>query len=202
MTTLALELSSPQGSVALMMDERLVRQIQFANDRKNSGEFFAALQTIRREIQALDKVIIGLGPGSYAGVRIALAAGQGFAAAFCAEAAGIASLCGLECEADDYDVIGDARRGALFIACFRSRIISQDPKIIAPADLREYLKQSELPRFRCAEVPGFENVEVTYPSAAYLALRVKKEPATELPLEPIYLREPHITAPRSSRLLQ
>ena len=77
MKILALELSSGQGSVAWLENDREPSVRTFANDRKHSGLFFENLQIYSREFGAPDVIVAGLGPGSYAGVRIAIATAVG-----------------------------------------------------------------------------------------------------------------------------
>jgi hypothetical protein len=57
---------------------------------------------------------------------------------------------------------------------------------------------STIPVFSSDSLPQFERVVICYPSAVVLA-RVARESHRSFfssPLEPIYLREPHITAPK------
>ena len=77
MKILALELSSGQGSVAWLENDREPFVRIFANDRKHSGLFFENLQLCSRKFGAPDTIVVGLGPGSYAGVRIAIATAVG-----------------------------------------------------------------------------------------------------------------------------
>jgi len=58
--------------------------------------------------------------------------------------------------------------------------------------------ESTMPIFSSDPLPQFERAVVRYPSALVLA-RVARESGRSFflpPLEPIYLREPHITVPK------
>ena len=73
MKILALELSTTRGSLA-WLDDRVEVVCEWANDRKNSAPLFENLNTITKKLGAPETIIVGLGPGSYAGTRIAISA--------------------------------------------------------------------------------------------------------------------------------
>src|ERR1700750_2393656 len=114
MNILAFELSSRQGSVAWIEDENLLFARTFANDRKHSGLFFQSLQDGVDSFARTDRIVVGLGPGSYAGVRIAIATAVGLGASLMTKICGIPSVCALDVTESDYWVIGDARRDSFF----------------------------------------------------------------------------------------
>jgi tRNA threonylcarbamoyladenosine biosynthesis protein TsaB len=186
MKTLALELSSARGSIAFVDGEVEQFSCDFANDRKHSGAFFEQLQRCLRACGSPDRIVVGLGPGSYAGTRIAIAAATGLQLALGSTLAGVPSLCGLPTDAREYAVIGDARRGSFYFARVVERTIVEGPILCSEAELRDHMNV-QLPIF--STEPLFE-ATVLFPSARVLAQIAA--PAAEL-LEPIYLREPHIT---------
>src|SRR5436309_11099743 len=77
MKTLALELSSARGSIALFDGDKEEFFREWPNDRKNSGPFFEHLAEVQKKYGNPDIIIVGLGPGSYAGTRIAISAAIG-----------------------------------------------------------------------------------------------------------------------------
>jgi tRNA threonylcarbamoyladenosine biosynthesis protein TsaB len=196
---LALELSSARGSLAWRSDDAdLVRE--WANNRKNSGEFFQNLAEVQREFGAPDRIVVGLGPGSYAGTRIAISAAIGLHLASKAELVGLSSLCAIECVAAEYAVVGDARRQSFFLAEIRNNVRSAPPSLLSEAELRTALLPiaGRMPVFGVEELPQFTGVKVSYPSAQILARLAAEVNRTFVlpPLEPMYLREPHITTPK------
>ena len=198
MKTLALEMSTAKGSVGFR-DGGQVFDVSFAADRKHSGEFFENLQRCLGRWGEPQQIVVGLGPGSYAGVRIAIAAGLGLRAATGAKLFGIPSICALEVEANDCCVVGDARRNAFFFAEIRDRRLLAEPILESAAELETRLKRVTGPVYASENLSRFPAVQLAYPSAGRLAeivVRRGNEITDAETLEPIYLREPHITTPK------
>jgi len=201
MKILALELSSARGSLAWRENSAGV-ECDWPNDRKNSGAFFENLKDVRRKFSLPDKIIVGLGPGSYAGTRIAISAAIGLRAAAGAELIGYPSICALESNQEEYGVIGDARRNSFFFARIRAHHLVEGPYLFTEAELRKKLDKfdDKMPIFASERLPQFERAKLRYPSAgilAQLAANMNREFA-QPPLQPMYLREPHITKPKTS----
>jgi tRNA threonylcarbamoyladenosine biosynthesis protein TsaB len=198
MKILALELSTSRGSLAWLDDEvELVRE--WANDRKNSAAFFENLEAVTKKVGNPECIVVGLGPGSYAGTRIAISAAIGLQVSSGARLIGFPSICVTECDADEYCVIGDARRKSFFFARIRGHEAVEGPTLYSESEMKGELDklESAMPIFSSDALPQFERVVIRYPSALVLA-RVARESQRSFfspPLEPIYLREPHITVP-------
>jgi tRNA threonylcarbamoyladenosine biosynthesis protein TsaB len=201
MKILALELSSGQGSVAWLEDEREPFVRTFANDRKHSGLFFENLQLCSREFGAADVIVVGIGPGSYAGVRIAIAAAVGLRAASAAKLAGVPSICAIHPAAREYCAIGDARRDSFFFGRVSDGRLVEGPSLHSRAELKEKILESRAPLYSSEPLLQFPQAALAYPSARRLA-EVARDQIDEIAdtqsLEPIYLREPHITVPKAS----
>src|SRR5881398_4259078 len=116
MKILALELSSARGSLAVVSNGNVEVVRDWDNDRKNSGPFFESLVEVQKQFGEPDTIIVGLGPGSYAGTRIAISAAIGLQAASQSRLIGFPSICAIECDTAEYCVIGDARRQTFFLA--------------------------------------------------------------------------------------
>ena len=226
MKILALELSSGQGSIAWMEEGRDLFVSEFANDRKHSGLFFENLQRSIAQFGKADRIVVGLGPGSYAGTRIAIATALGLQAATGAELIGLPSLCAMPTDETEFVVIGDARRQSFFFARVLRRRCVEGPVLCTQEELVQRLAQAvatplcrrdthstaterrrynkkldSLPIaiFSTEPLPAFSTVILTYPSARILAQIAATQPAraSSAPLEPLYLREPHITWPKA-----
>jgi tRNA threonylcarbamoyladenosine biosynthesis protein TsaB len=200
MKILALELSSARGSLALLTGSKVEFFREWPNDRKNSGPFFAHLAEVQKQFGKHETIIVGLGPGSYAGTRIAISAAIGLQLASQARLIGFPSICAIECDACEYCVIGDARRQTFFFARVREHDLVDGPILMSEAELREKLDKldNKMSIFATEKLPQFVRAEVRYPSAKVLATLTAdpKRNFAEPPLEPIYLREPHITIPK------
>jgi tRNA threonylcarbamoyl adenosine modification protein YeaZ len=198
MKTLALELSTSRGNLAWLEGDINTTQ-EWPNDRKNSAQFFANLQAVREKFGAPQTIIVGLGPGSYAGTRIAISAAIGMQLSGEARLIGYPSICAMQCDAQEYCVIGDARRKSFFFARVLKNDVVEGPTLFSEFELKEKLESLEpaTPVLSSDLLPQFHQSVICFPSAFVLA-GLAKEPRRSFclpPLEPLYLREPHITMP-------
>src|SRR5215475_2386813 len=200
MKTLALELSTSRGSLA-WLDGKIELMHEWPNDRKNSAAFFENLQAARREFGAPKTIIVGLGPGSYAGTRIAISAAIGIQLSCDARLIGYPSICAMECDAQEYCVIGDARRKSFFFARILKNEVIEGPTLFSELELTAKLDSLDptMPVLSSESLRQFHRTIISFPSALILA-RLAKEIRRSFclpPLEPFYLREPHITFPKT-----
>ena len=155
---------------------------------------------MQKQFGKADTIIVGLGPGSYAGTRIAISAAIGLQAAAQARLIGFPSICAIECDATEYCVIGDARRQTFFFARVRDNNLVEGPDLMSEAELREKLAKldNKMSIFTTEKLPQLARAELRYPSAKLLARLAadSKREFIQPPLEPMYLREPHITIPK------
>jgi tRNA threonylcarbamoyl adenosine modification protein YeaZ len=196
---LALELSSPVGSVAYL-DETGARDLRaFPADRKDSGLFYENLQAIHQICGTPDLIVVGLGPGSYAGVRIAIATALGLKAASGAHLLGLPSVCAIE--QDEYVVVGDARRNFFYLAHVIQGRCVEGPTLATEEEVRSKLAAwPDSTIFATQPLAKFEKVSIAHPSALRLAqLATRAELDFTETLGPIYLREPYITTPRKEK---
>ena len=203
MRILALENSSARGSVALLDDSQDPMVFDHQNDRKHSGAFFQSLEHLSDRFRDVDAIVVGLGPGSYAGVRIAIATAIGLQTSTGAKLLGLPSICAMDPSPDEYCVIGDARRQTFFFARIRENEIVGEIELCAETELSARLQNIDrkIPLYSSEVLRPFPQAIVRYPSALALAKLIQGGVvhASETPLEPIYLREPHITTPNDKR---
>jgi tRNA threonylcarbamoyladenosine biosynthesis protein TsaB len=199
MKILALELSTSRGSLA-WLDGKTEFTREWPNDRKHSAAFFENLQAMQTKFGAPDTIIVGLGPGSYAGTRIAISAGIGIQLSSDARLIGYPSIGAMECDSQEFCAIGDARRKSFFFARILNNEVIEGPTLFSELELKAKLESIEpaTPVFSSESLSQFQRSLISFPSALILA-RLAKESGRSFylpPLEPIYLREPHITMPK------
>jgi tRNA threonylcarbamoyladenosine biosynthesis protein TsaB len=201
MKLLAFDLSTRRGSIALANEEEILCARDWPNDRRNSAPFFAALNEIIREHGAPETIVVGLGPGSYTGTRIAISAAIGLQATTGAALTGIPSLCAVSDE-NEFCVMGDAKRASFFFAKISGGLLVSDPELLSENEVNDrILSITTIPIYSSDELPEFTGVTLRFPSARLLSARAQSYPenVTRAPLAPIYLREPHITTPRTAQ---
>jgi tRNA threonylcarbamoyladenosine biosynthesis protein TsaB len=189
---LALDSSAARGSVALVEGGETVREIFVDTPRGRGGALFAALENILRADPVLERVVTGTGPGSYNGVRAALAGGWGIAQARGIPFVGVCSLLGLA--EGEYCAVGDARRGQYYYARISGGTMVAEPVLLTPEAVLERIGNRRV--LVPAPVDFLPDAELAQPSAARLA-RLAPEHAAGLP-EPLYLKAPYITEQRKA----
>jgi tRNA threonylcarbamoyladenosine biosynthesis protein TsaB len=197
MKILALELSTARGSLAWLDGDVASFAREWPNDRKNSAAFFENLDVVARKFGSPDIIVVGLGPGSYAGTRIAISTAIGLQISSGAQLIGFPSICAIESAEPSYCVIGDARRKSFFFARISGNELMEGPELFSDEGLKSKLAslRNDTPVFCFESLSQFSEAMVRYPSAQLLA-RLAQNPNRNFrlpPLEPMYLREPHVT---------
>src|SRR5256885_17110942 len=146
MKILALELSTARGSLAwLDADVELARE--WANDRKNSAAPFENLDHVTKQFGAPEVIVVGLGPGSYAGTRIAISAAIGLQVSSRARLIGFPSICAMESDGREYCAIGLPRGNSFFSAEFRAPKLLEAPFFFLKMHFQTNTTTFELPFF-------------------------------------------------------
>jgi tRNA threonylcarbamoyladenosine biosynthesis protein TsaB len=200
MTILAIDTTTSRGSIALVADGVAMLHQSFAADRSQSSHLFPMLQQACRQAPRLDAIAVGLGPGSYAGARIGIAAALGLACATGARLLGLPSVAALETTAEEYLAIGDARRETFYFTHVERGICTEGPVLLNATDLRERLAAfPDLPVFTPAAIDGVSRATIALPDAKRLAELAARGCSIVQTgdLEPLYLRDPHITTPKA-----
>jgi tRNA threonylcarbamoyladenosine biosynthesis protein TsaB len=199
---LGFDLSTRRGTIALVNGDKILCARDWPNDRRNSAPFFSVIDEIIREYGAPEAIVVGLGPGSYTGTRIAISAAIGLQATTGATLTGLSSLSGIS-EENEYIVIGDAKRASFFFVPIRGGFFATEPDLLSQNEMSERISSiTAIPIYTSDELPQFTSVQLRFPSARLLCLRSQRfaQNLARAPLAPIYLREPHITTPRRAQI--
>src|SRR6185369_703378 len=121
----------------------IVSTREWSNDRRNSSAFFENLQAVREKFGAPETIIVGLGPGSYAGTRIAISAAIGIQLSSGARLIGYPSICAMECDSQEFCAIGDARRKSFFFTRILKNEVIEGPTLFSELELKERLESVE-----------------------------------------------------------
>lgn len=138
MKILALEFSSPIRSVAIAAEGQVRGQVaeQCGRETHAFALIASALRQARVARNEIDCVAVGLGPGSYAGIRIAIAIAQGWQAADGTRLLGISSAEVVAAQAahlgrSEVLVIHDSGKQQLFGARYEVSIMDR-PRLMEP----------------------------------------------------------------------
>ena len=202
MKLLGFDLSTRRGTIALLNGDNVLCARDWPNDRRNSAPFFTVLDEIICEHGAPEAIVVGLGPGSYTGTRIAISAAIGLQATTRAALTGLSSLSGVS-EENEYAVIGDAKRASFFFAAISGGLFASEPDLLSQNEMNERISSiTTMSIYTSDQLPQFTTVQLRFPSARLLCLRAQRFPQNlaRAPLAPIYLREPHITTPQPAQI--
>ena len=165
MKLIAIETSTENCSVALLNEDSITFKSEVA-PQKHAEIVLEMLDTILKEgalsKDELDGLVLGIGPGSFTGVRIAASTVQGLALGLNLKVAKITSLEALAIEAlskasASYVVSSiDARMGEVYVAVYKvegsALTLLSEEKVLKPEDAVAHLKQyvSETDSVICA----------------------------------------------------
>lgn len=208
MTILALEFSSARRSVALARGGIVLSEaVEHTASRGTNG--FGLIEKVLAEAKvsraAIVIIAVGLGPGSYTGIRAAIAMAQGWQLATGVKLLGVSSAEGLAAQAQAEKIFGrvnvviDAQRGEFYLAGWE--ISPAERKVVSPLKIATAAEVEA--RKTAGEIcvgPGM--ARALFPSAAMVAqlAGLRSDFTAGEKLEPIYLRETtFIKAPAAVR---
>ncbi len=206
MKILSLDSSSPVASVAFVAFGEGDPVVRFRRDtphaRSDSSALFRALQEALSSCGMPDALCVGLGPGSYNGLRAGIAAARGFASALGIPLHALPSPLGLPGPAEGFWAAGDARGGHYWLARVKEGVFLEEPTLFSPAEAVAHLgSHPALPVLAAAPLEGVAPIVTATPCAARLAMLAETNDGSTMASgtpEPLYLKPPHITRPRQA----
>lgn len=210
MKILGIETSTKVGSLALVDNEELVAGADINIRLSHSSRLIPILDSLLKEagwgIGDLDGVGVGLGPGSFTGIRVGLAAGQGLAFGTAIPLAGIGSFQAMVRGSSVPDGIHvplrDGGRERIYGGRYRKTADTIEelitPMIVPPEELEEFCRggwivspqwEELMVRLKNTGIAGGEN---SFPRARWVAIlteeKLRVDPTTEIEsASPIYL---------------
>jgi tRNA threonylcarbamoyladenosine biosynthesis protein TsaB len=127
MIRVAIETATSSGSVAVARGDRVLAEATLGEQRRHAEAVLPALESVLAEAglerRHIEEVVVGAGPGSFTGVRVAAATAKGLAAALSVPLVAYSSLLALAAAAARSDrpvcALFDARRGEVYAGCWR-----------------------------------------------------------------------------------
>jgi tRNA threonylcarbamoyladenosine biosynthesis protein TsaB len=124
---LALDTSSPSGSLAVLRDEKVVEVVSTATGEVYSSRMFRELDFLLGELslrmEEFELFAVAAGPGSFTGLRVGLAAVKGWAEVYRKPIAAVSALEAVAVQAQSNAAlivpVLDARRGQLYFGLYR-----------------------------------------------------------------------------------
>lgn len=145
MKILGIDASSKFLNIAFSEDEDIIREEFHLLDRRHASELVPKVKELLKKskvpINKIDAFVIGLGPGSFTGLRIGVSAVKGFGMASGKPCIGIASIDSIACNAlenNRYIIpIIDAKRSQVYAAIYRrkaGRVVRLSDYMVLPVD--------------------------------------------------------------------
>ncbi len=222
--TLALDTSSPRGSVALLRGHDLIGELRLNSLETHSARLLRSIEFLLESagwtLQEVGLVAAGIGPGSFTGIRIGVATALGLAQSLGTPFAGVSGLDALASQAAILEgrigVIIDAQRSQIYYAEYVSRggrmRRAGKPELLYSFDLEFRIQKRHLyvvadQRLTCLENlrkfgggwPRIMRADLFLASAVgRLALSRKRawKSGEFLAAEPLYIRPPDALRPK------
>ncbi len=198
MRILAIETSTDTASLAGWHSGQQLWGEDFPAKRSLSGELAPRIAVGLEVLGGVDRIVVGLGPGSYAGVRIAIATAMGLQAVFGCELLGIPSPVAMQPLGAHFVVVGDARRGSWYFSEVIGGRCVIGPELVGSIEaVAARLAAAGVPLIMSEEASvGWSPLIVT-PQASVLAHAASAGCGIiqSGALEPLYLRDAYITRP-------
>ena len=177
MKVLAFDTSSKALSVAILDGENLLADVTVNIKKNHSINLMPAIDFLMKAVDLkptdLDRISVAQGPGSYTGLRVAVATAKTLAYTLNIELVGVSSLYALAAAADFDGLVVpviDARRNNVYAGFYKDGQSLKDDQHMNFADVLEAVKDEESVMF-VGEVANFSNqIDESLPQAKVLSV--------------------------------
>ena len=204
MYQLAMDTSNQALSLAVLKDQDILGQISLTIKKNHSITLMPAIDYLMQSLDLnptdLNRIVVAQGPGSYTGLRIAVATAKTLAATLKIELVGMSSLLALVPEKTEGLVVPiiDARRNNVYAGYYQNDE-AQAPEAHQPfeqvladiADAPQVTFVGETATFEAQirEARPDARIQPTFPDAGRLAILASRKPAENIHgFEPNYLK--------------
>ena len=160
--SLVIDTATSRTIVGIVRDREILWQ-SFHDGATDHGNAVADL--VRQALTAgvnPDRVVVGMGPGPFTGLRVGIAFARAFAAARNIPVIGICSLDAIVVDQDEYTVAIDARRKEIYWARYKDGIRVKGPAVNFPADVQGYVLDLFPDIARLVELSADQNYTVPF----------------------------------------
>lgn len=217
MRILAIDTALPAVSACVLdhdAEEPLASET-LAMERGHAEAIMPLIERVMSKVEGgfstIDRVAVAVGPGSFTGIRIGLAAGQAIALARKAEVVGVSTLAALAAPLilEEFDGVVaaaiDARHGKVYVAAFGPdgralltprragahealRALGDGPLLLVGSGAELLAKEARARGVTTKIVSEQASPDIAYVARLGLAARPETAPA-----RPLYLKEPDVT---------
>ena len=218
MRILAVDTSSAHGSVCICTDGEIIGEVRLASSIQHSDRMFRSIEFLLQyapfSLADIDLFAVARGPGSFTGLRIGLAATEGFVAAHGKPGVGVSTLEALAWRTGIHESLIaptiDARRGEVYGAIYRrekDHLIEEWPPVVLKPE-RWFASLPDAPLRICGD--GAERyrdliskkqeweIQNVDPYLASAIAELARSPNSG-PLEPLYVRKTDAEIEREKR---
>jgi tRNA threonylcarbamoyladenosine biosynthesis protein TsaB len=181
---LALDTSSPNGSLAVLRDEKVIGVISTLAEETYSSRMFRHLEFLLQELSLkltdFDLFAVAAGPGSFTGLRVGLTAAKGWAEVYGKPVVGISVLEAIAAQSHSTATVlvaaSDARRGEIYFGVYRREkdsLALEGEECVSPPE--EFLRA-------IGARPGSAEFAIVSPSPEMLSATLSRIEMERLPL--------------------
>jgi tRNA threonylcarbamoyladenosine biosynthesis protein TsaB len=221
MRVLAVDTSSERGSISIVDNDEVLGEVRLASSIQHSERLFRSIEFLFQylpfRLENIDVFAAAKGPGSFTGLRVGIAAMEGFAAAHQKRSAGVTTLQALAWKTGATNALIapmiDARRGDIYGAVYRrmrgaeafdTLVEEQRPVVLKPAEWVAMLPQEPVIfcgdgalRYRSLLDRAVWRIEIVDLYLASTVAELAGHPDAG-PLAPLYVRKPDAEIARES----